>query len=65
MEIKEIAVEIVKKHGKAMAIELVEAVAVPALEIAVKESATPIDDVVLAALKEPLKAALIKLVQEA
>jgi hypothetical protein len=65
MELKEVALEIVKKHGKAMAAELIEAVAVPALEEAVKSSATPIDDVVLAALKEPLKAALLKLVQEA
>ena len=49
------------KHGKAMAIEMVEQVAIEALEKAVKDSATPIDDMVVAALKEPLKKALLDL----
>lgn len=57
-----LVVEILKKHAKAMALELVEVAAIPALEAAVKNSATPIDDVVLAALKEPLKAALVELI---
>lgn len=56
--------DIVKKHGKAMALELVEAAAIPALEEAVKKSATPIDDVVLAALKEPLKQALKEMIEK-
>jgi hypothetical protein len=63
-ELKVAALEIVKKHGKQMAIELVAVAAIPALEAAVKKSATPIDDVVVAALKEPLKEALIKLIEE-
>lgn len=62
---KEQILEIVVKHGKAMALELVEQVAIQALEEAVKKSETPIDDVIVAALKEPLKQALIKLIQEA
>lgn len=63
-ELKVQALEIVKKHGKAMAIELVAVAAIPALEEAAKKSETAIDDVVIAALKEPLKAALIKLIEE-
>lgn len=62
---KEEILAIVVKHGKAMALELVEQVAIQALEEAVKKSETPIDDVIVAALKEPLKQALIKLIQEA
>ena len=54
--------EIAKKHGKELASELVSEVAFPALEQAVKNSASPIDDVVLAALKEPLKAALVEMI---
>ena len=60
----ELALEILKKHAKALALELVEVAAIPALEEAVKKSATPIDDVVLAALKEPLKAALKEAVEK-
>lgn len=56
--------EIVKKHGKALALELVVEAAIPALEEAAKKSATPIDDVVLAALKQPLKDALIELIEK-
>ncbi len=50
--------EIAKKHGKAMAIEMIDQVLFIALDEVVTKSATPIDDVVLAALKEPLKKAL-------
>lgn len=64
VDVKALALEIVKKHGKAMAIELVDAVAIAALEQAVLKSATPIDDVVLAALKEPLKQALKELIEK-
>jgi len=57
-------VEILKKHAKAAASEIVLEVAFPALEETVKKSATPIDDVVLAALKEPFKAELLKLIEK-
>lgn len=56
--------DIAKKHGKAMALEMVAEVAIPALEEAAKQSATPIDDMVLAALKEPLKEQLLKLIEK-
>lgn len=62
MEVQVVALEIVKKHGKAMALEMVAELAIPALEDAAKKSATPIDDVVVAALKEPLKAALLEMI---
>ncbi len=64
MELGPLAMEIVKKHGKAMALELVEMAAIPALEEAVKKSASPIDDVVVAALKEPLKQALKDMIEK-
>ncbi len=56
--------EIAKKHGKAMALEMVSEVAIPALEEAAKKSSSPIDDLALAALKEPLKQALIGLLEK-
>lgn len=56
--------EIVKKHVKALLVELVVEAAFPALEKVVKESATPIDDVVLAALEAPLKAELLKQIEK-
>ena len=58
MEVGKELGEIAKKHGKAMAIEMVDQVLFIALDDVVTKSATPIDDVVLAALKEPLKKAL-------
>jgi len=62
-EMKAQMVAIVKKHGVAMALELIEVAAIPALEAAAKKSATPIDDMLLAALKEPLKAELKKMIE--
>lgn len=62
-EVQTQAVEVVKKHVKAMASELVSVVAFPALEKVVKESATPIDDVLLAALEAPLKAEILKQIE--
>ena len=50
------------KHGKAMAMEMVDSVLVQALEAAAKNSASPIDDMVVAALKEPLKKAILDLI---
>ena len=64
MTLQEQALEIVKQKAKEAAVELVTVAVFPALEKVVKESATPIDDVVLAALKEPLKAELLKLIEK-
>jgi len=57
------ALEVVKKHGKAMAAELISVVAFPALAKVVKDTATPIDDVLLAALEAPLKAEILKQIE--
>ena len=62
MDVQQVAGDILKKYAKEAALELVEAALIPALEEAVAKSATPIDDVVLAALKEPLKQALKDLI---
>lgn len=63
-ELKAQAIELCKKHGKELALEMIELIAIPALEEACKKSATPVDDVVLAALKEPLKHALKELLEK-
>lgn len=65
MEVQAAALEIIKAHLKVMAVELVDQVVIQALEEAVAKSATPIDDVVLAALKEPLKQALKDIIAKA
>lgn len=54
---------VVIKHAKALAAELGEVAIFPALEKAVKESKSPIDDMVLAALEAPLKDAYKKLIE--
>jgi hypothetical protein len=54
-KLKDIAV----KHGVNLAEELVVELAFPALQQVVKESSSPIDDVILSALEEPLKKALL------
>lgn len=54
--------EILKKKAKEAAVEIVTVAVFPALQKVVKDSATPIDDVVLAALEAPLKEQLLKLV---
>jgi hypothetical protein len=64
MDIQTQAKEIVLKHAKAMALELIEAAAIPALEAAVAKTDTKIDDAVVMALKEPLKAALLDLINK-
>jgi hypothetical protein len=56
-----LALEILKKHSKALIMEQLDVVLIPALEEATKKSATPIDDLALAALKEPFKKALADL----
>lgn len=53
---------ILLKKAKEAGLEIVEVAVFPALQKVVKDSATPIDDVVLAALEAPLKKALIDLV---
>jgi hypothetical protein len=45
-------------------VKVVDKVAVPALEEAAKKTETPIDDVVLAALKEPLKQVLKEYIEK-
>ena len=64
VELKDLAKEVALKHGKALANEMLDIVIVPALEAAVAKSATPIDDVVIAALKAPLKLDLIDLFEK-
>lgn len=64
MEVKQEALEILKKHFKAGAIELIEVIAIPAFEEAAKKTETPLDDVLVAALKEPLKAALLAQIEK-
>lgn len=58
------AVDILKKHAVAAAKELVLLYAIPALEAAAKKTPTPIDDVLLAALKQPLVDELVKLIEK-
>ena len=53
------------KHGLQIAEEIAVELVFPALEEAVKASATPIDDAVLALLEEPLKKALTDLLAKA
>lgn len=60
-KLKEIAI----KHGKAFALELIAECAMPALKEVVEKSPTKIDDAVLLALGEPLKAALIDMINKA
>jgi hypothetical protein len=54
MDVKAEALKVLVKHAKALLIEEVELVMVPALEEVAKKSATPLDDVAIAALKQPL-----------
>lgn len=62
-EVQTQALEILKKNAKVTALELISVVAFPALEKVVKDSATPIDDVLLAALEAPLKAEILKQIE--
>lgn len=61
METKEQAIAILKEAG----IKFIDLVIIPELEAAAKKSATPIDDIVLAALKEPFKQALKEYIEKA
>jgi len=62
-EVQAQALEILKKNAKVTALELISVVAFPALQKVVKDSATPLDDVLLAALEAPLKAEIIKQIE--
>lgn len=53
------AVDILKKHGKAMVAEMVVELLEPAVNEMVKKSQTPIDDVLAAAMLPALKAAML------
>lgn len=63
-EVQKEMAAIALKHGKALAIEMIEVVALPALDAAVKKSETPLDDIAVAALKEPLKNAIKELLSK-
>lgn len=56
--------EVVKKHGKEMAKEIVLEVIFVAVEQAVKESKNPIDDMVLASLEGPIKQKALELIEK-
>lgn len=56
----EVAVNILKKKAIEAATEIVSTAVFPALQKVVKDTATPIDDILLAALEAPLKAELLK-----
>ena len=61
--IAQTATEILKKHAKSAAVELIAEAVFPTLQKVVKDTATPIDDILLAALEAPLKAELLKLIE--
>lgn len=52
------------KHAKACLLELVEQVGIEAIKAEVAKTANPIDDVVVAAVADPLKKALIDLISK-
>jgi len=56
------ALEILKKHGKAMTQEMVEEVVFAAIEQVVKDSSNPFDDAMYAVLKQPLKDAIANMI---
>lgn len=60
---KEKAVEILKKHGKDLLVEMLEEVLVPALEEVVAKSENKYDDAFVGLIKEPLKIELKKLIE--
>ena len=62
-EFAQAATGILKNKAKEAAVELVTVAVFPALQKVVKESATPIDDVLLAALEAPLKAEILKQIE--
>ncbi len=61
MDLEQKLKDLAVKHGVAFASEAIVEVAFPALKLAVEKSETKVDDVVLAALEAPLKAAIVEL----
>lgn len=59
MELKDKLIELTLKHGKAYAVDIVIEALDPALQKVVADTSNPFDDVAYAAIKEPLKKALI------
>lgn len=51
------------KYGKEMAKEMMVEAAFPALELAVANSETKIDDAILMALEQPMKDAVLKMLE--
>lgn len=67
MEMKDLNAKIAelgKKHAEALLKEVVVEYAFPALKIAAEKSETKFDDLALAALEQPLKDALIALIDQ-
>lgn len=62
-ELKVKAKMVALKHAEEMAKELAVLVAFPALKEVVAKSETKIDDAVLAAMEEPLKAAVMQMLE--
>jgi len=62
MSLEKDTLEILKKHTKSMAIDLIDSCMSEALKRAAALSETKIDDMIVEALQEPLKAALKELV---
>ena len=60
MDVQAKMLEVMKKHGKALALEVVEEVVFAALEDVVKDTSNPFDDMMLGVLKEPLKKAILE-----
>ena len=63
-ELADKAKAVALKHAKAMAIELVEEVALEALKAAAAKSENKVDDAVVMALGEPLKASLKEMLEK-
>jgi vacuolar-type H+-ATPase subunit D/Vma8 len=63
LTVQQALLDLAKKHGKAYLLEALEIVAIPALEAAVAKTEMKLDDMAVAALKEPLKAELKKLIE--
>jgi hypothetical protein len=51
------------KHAEALAKDLLVELAFPALKVAVEKSESKIDDMVLAALEEPMKKAILEIIE--
>lgn len=63
-ELKLKAKELALKHAEELAKEMASMVAFPALKLVVEKSETKIDDAVLMAMEEPLKAAVMQMLEQ-